>query len=252
MSSQGLRQELLDAISAEDSPKLQQLLATVKPIPNSPYQALIENQDGSPQLTAGDLIAAAARSKRDGLRSELSQRFPSAPIPDAEISDVILAGDAGAFKLLLAHDPSLVNHEIESSLDTTLTRACIHPQSLDIAFLLLDRGADPNLLHRGHFSPLYWAIKEQRPMELVERLVERGANLSDPLAMFTAAREGRVAEMELFLEKGLDPGMKFDREDRTLISEAEAHGQKEMVRLLKERHTSGAAESKGTRCCMVM
>ena len=251
-STNSLREELLEACSKNDVVRAQHLLDSVKAPASYEPSTIPRTEDGSTHLSAGELIAAAARSKSERLRIYLSGRFPHAQISDADVFDAIVRGDVAAFAQLLAHDPALVNHELEGSLDTTLSRACIHSQSIDIAYLLLDRGADPNLEHRGLFSPLYWAVKEQRPMELVRRLVKHGADLNDRIALSTAVEQGRAAEIKFFLEQGINPQMQLDSKGSTLMMMAEAKDQQLILHVLKEKQRDGKGSNMRQHCCSVM
>jgi ankyrin repeat protein len=77
--------------------------------------------------------------------------------------------------------------------------------------LLLEKGADPNQLTRWSYSALHQSVRRDNSMQMIELLVEHGADPSLPnrsdgrSATAVAARRGRRAALMLFQQRGAAP-----------------------------------------------
>src|SRR5688500_4175976 len=77
--------------------------------------------------------------------------------------------------------------------------------------LLLEKGADPNQLTRWSYSALHQSVRRDNSMQMIELLVEHGADPSLPnrsdgrSATAMAARRGRGAALMLFQQRGAAP-----------------------------------------------
>ncbi len=77
--------------------------------------------------------------------------------------------------------------------------------------LLLEKGVDPNRLTRWSSSALHQAVRRDNSMQMIELLVEHGADPSLPngsdgrSATAIAARRGRRAALVLFQQRGAQP-----------------------------------------------
>ena len=77
--------------------------------------------------------------------------------------------------------------------------------------LLLERGVDPNRMTPWSHSALHQAVKRDNSMQIIELLVEHGANPSlpnthdDRSATAIAAHRGRRAALVLFQQRGASP-----------------------------------------------
>lgn len=85
--------------------------------------------------------------------------------------------------------------------------AAVQTDRLDVATLLLDRGADPNAIGNNR-SPLNWAV-ECAALEMISLLVDRGANLDtqntrvDP-PLCTACERDRADVADYLVQHGAD------------------------------------------------
>ncbi len=121
------------------------------------------------------------------------------------IHDAAKAGDIAKITSLLAADPSLVN--AKDGGVTPLLYA-IHFGKLDVAKLLLQKGADVNARTSNGVGPLYEAAG-QGQTEIVRSLLERGATVNaktetacTPLLIGSAM--GQLDIVKLLLAKGAD------------------------------------------------
>lgn len=113
------------------------------------------------------------------------------------------------------------------SLGTMLLRKADW-HDLDGVVFLLERGVDPNRMTRFGYTALHQALRRDNAIEIVEALLERGA---DPLlpgdrdgqsAASIAARRGRADALELFARRG--HAMAFDKTDALLAACARDDG----------------------------
>jgi ankyrin repeat protein/beta-lactamase regulating signal transducer with metallopeptidase domain len=106
----------------------------------------------------------------------------------------------------------------------------------DVLELLLAHGADPDAKENSDWSLLHYAVYED--INLVRMLLDRGANpnvidAGGKSPLHWAAREGRLPQVELLIAQGADPHVK-DYEGRTPLSLAKEKGHNEIVELLRE------------------
>ena len=194
-------------------------------------------------------------------------------------ADAIVSGDVAALTRLLTEDPKLAHARSGRSHRSTLLhytsangiedfRQKTPPNILDIARLLLDRGADVNAesdAYAGHSTTLMLVATSAHPRRaglqigLMELLMARGASidrtagaaihaamangcrdaaalLADrgaPLDLLTAAALGRLNAVDRFLDDGSDIRA-ADRNGMTPLHWAASEGHGDVVRLLIE------------------
>lgn len=113
--------------------------------------------------------------------------------------------------------------------------------NLEIVRILLDNGANVNLLGTDNYTPLMRAIDQSAHMNIVELLINKGTNIElrgdDGLdAIMLAVINNRIEIAELLIEKGANINRKYtqdyaDNQITPLIAAVE-HDYKDMVKLL--------------------
>ncbi len=132
-----------------------------------------------------------------------------------------------------------------SSKDTALIAAC-EKKRLDVARLLLDRGADPNLADNNDMAPLHHASHVFDPapgaglpesVEVCRLLLDRGAEIdlqdgNGRTALHWAVEENNEGVFELLLERRANPDLKQWAGD-TALTLAHRHNRKAMFDKLR-------------------
>lgn len=102
---------------------------------------------------------------------------------------------------------------------------------MDIAVLLLDKGADPNLAATNptKVNALHSAVAKEN-VELCKILLEKGVDVNAPqmqnvTALHSAVHRANLELIKLLMENGADPSLKMDNGDTALsIANREGHG----------------------------
>ncbi len=145
------------------------------------------NEDGERLLS--QVLEAAVRNKHVEIITYIFTTFPTISVSRSVVSSAVDHQDPSIFSLLLAQDPTILNRELGDYLGPPLSFA-VWGADPTFANLLLDHGADPNLGGFGHLSNLYLAVQKQ-PVEVIRKMVERGADANDPAVMRHAKESGR-------------------------------------------------------------
>lgn len=120
----------------------------------------------------------------------------------------------------------------DSGQQTALHKAAISG-SVENVVVLIDNGADPNVLDNFGHSPLHMAVKRRNSLDLIKTLISKGAavNQNHPdwnrqsrggTPLHVAARLGRTENALTLLENGAQPNV-FDSTGQTALHIAAGH-----------------------------
>ena len=185
----------------------------------------------------GDLANVEARLERG---ADVNRIWPS---DETALIEASRRSDAPMVALLLEAGaaPDLVTRQSGTALIVAARAG-----SLEVVDLLLEAGAQVDLAAPQNGSPLINAARGGY-LDIISRLVLAGADpngfvLADETPLINAAAAGQTGAAELLLIAGADPSLTVpaapgDRGGpyRSPLSEAERHGQSEMVRWLEAR-----------------
>ena len=146
----------------------------------------------------------------DPWREEILSTHPERPPPAAPIYYAVLCGFHELIEHLISICPADVNARggyYESPLSAAFAK-----EHIDIALLLLRRGADMNVLDRSGRSPLHRALEGGR-IDTVQLLLDHGAdvnlqNESGTTPLILASSEGELEISRLLLQCGADVNFK--------------------------------------------
>lgn len=117
-----------------------------------------------------------------------------------ELSDAVSAGDLAAARSIIERDPRIVNAP-DASGETVLFVAIASRQPAMIEYLLA-QGADVRVRNRTHVTPLLVACRRGLPLEIVQLLVEKGADVN-------AASKYQGRPLDWALESGDETVVRF-------------------------------------------
>ncbi len=174
----------------------------------------------------------------------LCSRVIADPIHDAAAN-----GDVAGVQRLLTSDTKLVNARAANGA-TPLLWACIRGQ-LEVARLLVERGADVNLAQGDGWTPLHAAVcdgNDAAHIGITRLLLEHGAKLEARngigwTALHAAALKGNTATMGVLLEQKADVGAK-DNTGGTALHIAAEQGRIEAVALLLDKGADAGVKDK--------
>ncbi len=156
--------------------------------------------------------------------------------------EAIVAGQYSIVEKQLAAEPDLVGEYSEDGF-APLSLAAFFDE-MDIAKLLLEYDADPNLSAKNpsKVNALHSAVAKQNK-ELCELLIEKGVDVNavqmqGVTALHSAAHRNNLPIVELLIEKGAELSPKMDNGD-TPLAIAQREGSDEVSTYLKSK---GAAE----------
>lgn len=142
-------------------------------------------------------------------------------------------GHIGAASLLIAKGASL---ETRCKWGRT---PLFHANNVAMVELLLAKGADVNATDNNGDTPLYWATLVDSPKEVVDFLVERGADIQpgnlgrNQRLLLYAAKQGLLELATRLLDGGTDVDSRDSfRSGMTALLMAICHEQREMAKLL--------------------
>jgi len=189
------RNQNLQACSDGELSKLQALFTKLDISPGhppiKPQHYGQESVGGSLPFTS-EMLEVATRNRHPPIISHIFTTFPTTSVSHSVVSAAIEHKDI--FSLLLAQDPTILNRELGDYQGPPLSFA-VWGSDPSFANYLLDKGADPNLGGFGPVSNLCLAVSGQ-PVELIRKMVERGADVHDEAAMKQAMKAGRKDVVE--------------------------------------------------------
>ena len=193
-----------------------QLLRARDPAGLSPV--LVAANSGHTKLA--DRIAAALEETPDGL----------------DVFDAAVVGNTGVMRALLSGDRASVDDHGPDGY--TALHLAAHFGQLEVARLLLGRGADPNAvaLNESRVTPLHSAV-EAKHRDTASLLLALGASPNSVqrggwTPLHAAARDGDEAIIDLLLLRGADPTRKGD-DGKSAIDLAEENGHGTLAKLLR-------------------
>ncbi len=164
--------------------------------------------------------------------------LPSGSICMADaIHDAANAGNLAEMRRLIDADPKVVNAQLPTGA-TALLWACIRGQ-VEVARLLVERGADVDIPQGDGWSPLHAAVTDGNDaahVELTRLLLDHKAkigitNVNGLTPLHVAAQKGNTSTMQLLLDRGADIHVK-DKKGLTPLALALQEGQPASVELL--------------------
>jgi ankyrin repeat protein len=163
----------------------------------------------------------------------------------ASIDEAIARGDVADVRRHLDRDPALANGS-ERARIRPLHQAILR-RRIEVARLLLERGADPRLADGSQRSPLQMAV-ERGDVTLVELLLRAGADVNSRdkagwTPLHHAGAKNQLAIARQLLDGGADARV-LSELGGTALHEAAVGGGPELLRLLIERGADPALVSK--------
>lgn len=194
------RNQILQVCSDGDLSKLQALFTELDISPGhppiKPQHYGQESVGGSLPFTS-EMLEVATRNRHAPIISHIFTTFPTTSVSHSVVSAAIEHRDVSIFSLLLAQDQTILNRELGDYQGPPLSFA-VWGSDPSFANYLLDEGADPNLGGFGPLSNLCLAVSGQ-PVELIRKMIERGADVHDEAAMKQALEAGRKDVVECFV-----------------------------------------------------
>ncbi|XHG07054.1 hypothetical protein AWENTII_010220 [Aspergillus wentii] len=173
---------------------------------------------------------------------EIPEEWQSAVLPDLVVLRTVQASKPAAFQTLM--DFGLpVNHPMDK-IGSPLTVA-IQRQDVEMVRFLLSKGADANDIYWIPFDSVLARAASLPSLEIVNLLLQHGANVQSSNALKGAAECGRINAATILLEHGADINQVFrhdlydDDDPRDIIGTAlhvaVQHDQQDFVRYMLQR-----------------
>ena len=194
------RDEVLRACSDGDLATLRALFTKLDINPGHPPikpQHYDQQSNGANLPFTSEMLEAATRNRHAPILSCLFNTFPTTSVSYSVVSAALEHKDIPIFSLLLAQDPAILNRELGDHQGPPLSFA-VWGSDPSFASFLLDKGADPNWGGFGPLSNPRLAVRTQ-PVELIRRMVERGADVNDEAAIKQAREAGRKDVVEFLV-----------------------------------------------------
>ncbi|KAI0907728.1 hypothetical protein F4823DRAFT_541264 [Ustulina deusta] len=138
--------------------------------------------------------------------------------------------DPEILQVLCEHDRAVANLSIGDGLITFLTQACTVqlPEIVPILHVLLDNDADVNAGWGEGGGALFVAIICHQPVEIINKMLSKGARVSERIAV-TAVRQGQVDNVGALFSSGcVSPIVGVEQ----CIEEARIRGDEEIIRIV--------------------
>ena len=134
--------------------------------------------------------------------------------------------------------------------DRTPLHYAVRKNSLDVAKLLLDRGADVDAMDKDDRTPLHYAVRKNS-LDVAKLLLDRGADVDamdkdDRTPLHYAVRKNALDVAELLLDRGADVDA-MDKDDRTPLHYAALKNSVDGAKLLLDRGADVDAMDKDDR-----
>lgn len=181
------RDPLLEMASAGNMSEIRALLCTRQ---KPPSEETIQNA----------LTIAAKHSNLDIIKFLLKQ-YPSISLDEETVRAAVNTGSIGVFKILLSHDPSIINMQFDHR-GTPLIVACMGRQNISYLHFLLEAGADPNQDPDAAAFPLALVAALYTDPEVINLLLNYAARIEHSGAIAAAARRGNESMLKRLLEGG--------------------------------------------------
>jgi ankyrin repeat protein len=150
----------------------------------------------------------------------------------------------------------------ENDLGYTCLFCAVYREDEPMVRLLLDKGADVNVLYgpMGDRSPLLWLAIAMKNLEIVQLMIDRGADLhlvnhdeeidDEISAILVAASVGHIGIIQLLFDNGADLSIVSSRKRYTAIYLAASRGYLDVVRFLLDKGVD--ADSPDNEGCTAM
>jgi ankyrin repeat protein len=156
---------------------------------------------------------------------------------DFDFFEAAASGQLDFVKRILEKEPDILNQYAVDGF-TALGLSCFFNQK-EIAYFLLEEGADPNISSNNDFkvAPLHSAAAISQ-IGIVNILLQHGANInakqsSGVTALHSAAHNGAVEIVKLLLQNGADKEAKT-KDGKSVLTFAKEGDFKEIIKLLSE------------------
>lgn len=200
------------------------------------------NQDGFRRLVLNAITwTAKAEVPADGVAGKVAAA-PAYPT----IDEAIAKGDLSDVKLHLAADRGSANKGGKPTSRPPLEQAILRNKP-EIAFALLDAGADPNSVNASKRTPLHLAVDRNNP-QIAAALLKAGAKPNERdkdgwTPLHHAAAKNQLETAKAILAGGADP-MTLSELGGTPLHEAAASGGAEIIRLFLDHKVDPSIRSK--------
>lgn len=237
-------QRLLDACSRGDIPVI---------------QALIDDLDIASGLSDGqmplserrqastELFMAAIQGQQVEALNLLSKKFPKHSLYGRPVLEAMRTGNQLVLAVVCKIDPSVANTETgDDSCLNALGEACSHPNAAELVKVLLDAGADPNLIPPFRL-PGCWnvsaAVNAGLPASTFEQYFNAGYDGYDAHAVELAVQHKRRDILEVLFRRSKSlPNARWPSEE-ALTEIAKANRDADMVAVIKRMYPA----SQGTK-----
>ncbi|KAK5094638.1 hypothetical protein LTS08_008494 [Lithohypha guttulata] len=229
----------MDNFSRNSSFRLGSVTSMQEHLPTPSAEPQFWSNSGSTAEKAA-LVAALERQDHKVLQQLLRGMSTGNPIPSGLLSQAVGSNDVSSLRLLLTYGAS-VNH-VDADGNSALLLA-VATWSNEMATLLLEHGADPNLCAvESSMSPFTLAA-QQNQVELVQLMLDHGANVNAMLSNGDTpinaciCQGARTEIVALLLGSGAVPNQKT-RDGKTPLFEALSRRRLDIVKLLLDHGAS--------------